>query len=119
MVLNKTSMKILITLLVIFSLTINLSAQINIQGLSDYLNALNDNKEFNGSVLIGDKGKVAYKNSFGYADFGNQIQNADSSLTNIASISKTFTTIAILQLTEKRKLKLDDPYSKYFKDFPY
>ena len=106
-------------LIVFLPLTIVTVAQINIKAFNNYLTGLYDNNEVNGSVLVGENGNILYKKSFGYADFSNNTPNSDSSLINIASISKTFTAIAILQLKEKGKLNLDDTYSKYFKQFPY
>ena len=87
--------------------------------LDKYFTALTQNQEFNGSVLLVDQGKVIYQKSFGYADFSKKIKNSNSSLINIASISKTFTAIAVLQLKEKKKLDLNETFAKYFPEFPY
>jgi CubicO group peptidase (beta-lactamase class C family) len=87
--------------------------------LDNYFLALNQNQEFNGSVLFAEKGQIIYQKSFGYSDFKKEIINTDSTLINIASISKTFTAIAILQLKERGNLSLDDAYIKYFPEFPY
>ncbi|MEP6806510.1 MAG: serine hydrolase domain-containing protein, partial [Flavobacterium sp.] len=38
---------------------------------------------------------------------------------HIASVSKTFTAMAILKLAEQEKLKLDDDVKLYFPNFPY
>lgn len=95
-----------------------ITQQVNLQ-LDEYLKALYENKEINGNILVTNNGKIIYNKSFGFADFAKGIQQPDSCLTNIASISKTFTAVAVLQLKEKGKLKSDDPYSKYFNDFAY
>ena len=76
-------------------------------------------KPINGNVLVAENGSVIYKKSFGFADFKNKIPNSVSSRFNIASISKTFTAVAVLQLKEKGKLKLDDSVKKYLPEFPY
>ena len=56
--------------------------------------------------------------TFGYADFETRRLNNDASGFQIGSISKTFTAIAVLQLKEKGKIRLDDIYLKYLPVFP-
>jgi CubicO group peptidase (beta-lactamase class C family) len=73
----------------------------------------------NGNVLVVENGKAIYKKSFGFADFKNKIPNSESSRFNIASISKTFTSVAILQLKEKGEINIDDAVKKYLPEFPY
>ncbi|WP_439698924.1 serine hydrolase [Mucilaginibacter sp. AW1-7] len=73
----------------------------------------------NGNVLIAEKGKIIYKRSFGYADINRKILNDDQSEFELASVSKTLTATAVLQLMQKNKVGLNDPYKKYFPAFPY
>ncbi|WP_214229592.1 serine hydrolase domain-containing protein [Pedobacter sp. B4-66] len=73
----------------------------------------------NGNVLVAENGKIVYQRSFGFANLENQEKNTNASAFQIGSISKTFTAVAILQLKEKGKLKLEDPLVKYFPEFPY
>jgi tetratricopeptide (TPR) repeat protein len=87
--------------------------------LNKFFSTLYQNQEFNGNVLIAENGKTVYKRSFGFADINGKILNNDNSEFTLASVSKTLTSTAILQLKEKGKLKLDDPLIKYFPDFPY
>lgn len=65
------------------------------------------------SVGIVYKGKLVYKAGFGYADLKSKIKATPKTCYRIASISKTFTSVAILQLAEKGKLNIDDPVEKY------
>jgi CubicO group peptidase (beta-lactamase class C family) len=76
-------------------------------------------ESLNGSVLIAENGKVIYQRSFGFANVDKKADNSTRSSFNIASLTKTFTSTAILQLLEKGKLHLDDLYKKYFPSFPY
>ena len=73
----------------------------------------------NGNVLIAESGKIIYQRSFGWADEKNKLPNSDNSKFDIASITKTFTSTAILQLRDRGKLDLDAPVAKYFPDFPF
>ena len=45
------------------------AAQNKANGLDSYFSALFKNKQFNGNVLVAEKGKIIYERSFGYADF--------------------------------------------------
>jgi CubicO group peptidase (beta-lactamase class C family) len=77
------------------------------------------NNEFNGNVLAAADSRIIYQHSFGYADAERQLLNSEHTTFNLASVSKIFTAVAILQLKQKGKLGLDDPYVKYFPDFPW
>jgi CubicO group peptidase (beta-lactamase class C family) len=46
-------------------------------------------------------------------------KNTANTLFNLASVSKTLTSTAVLQLLEKEKVRLDDPFVKYFPSFQY
>jgi N-acyl-D-amino-acid deacylase len=61
------------------------------------------------SVAIARHGRVVYARGFGYADVEKHLAVEPGSLFRIASISKPFTSAAILQLQERGKLRLDDP----------
>lgn len=87
--------------------------------LNAYFSKLAQNGEFNGNVLIAENGKIIYEKSFGYADLSAKKLNTRSTSFVVASVTKTITSTAILQLEEKHKLKVNDKYSKYFPAFPY
>ena len=75
---------------------------------------------FNGSILVAKGGTVVYEE---YAGFADPVLRRDSinlhSSFHLASVSKTFTAMAVLKLWEQGKLGLGDTLSKYFADFPY
>lgn len=82
---------------------------------------------FNGSMLIVRHDEVLLKRNFGqiclYKDDRLRYceENAVTSSTffELASISKQFTAIAILQLVEKGVLSLQDSLQKFFPEMPY
>ena len=84
--------------------------------LFDYLTKVNT---FNGNVLVAEKGKIIYKKSFGVANSKENKRLHDSSLFQLASISKTITAALTLKLVEEGKLNLEEDVSKYLPDFPY
>lgn len=74
---------------------------------------------FNGSVLIGYKGKVLYERYVGYANRSAGIPLGPNNGVQLASVSKTFTGAAILYLYQNKYLDIDKPVTTYLKTFPY
>src|SRR5262245_16680281 len=66
---------------------------------------LHDNGEFTGSVLVAKDGKPVYRDAIGSTSAGTP--------SNIASLAKGFTAIAVMMLAERGKLRYDDPVVKY------
>ena len=58
-------------------------------------------------------GKLVYKGNGGYANIEEKIPATSSSMFRIASMSKSFTALAILKLRDDGKLHLDDAVEKY------
>ncbi|OHA19699.1 MAG: hypothetical protein A3C08_00500 [Candidatus Taylorbacteria bacterium RIFCSPHIGHO2_02_FULL_47_18] len=65
------------------------------------------------SVGLVHNGKIVYKRGFGFADVESLEPATPNTCYRIASISKTFTAVAIMQLAEQGKLHLDDKIHKY------
>jgi CubicO group peptidase (beta-lactamase class C family) len=96
-----------------------LSCKVSGQEINDFFSALAKNNLFNGSVLIAKSGENTFSNSYGYSNIEKKEKINEKSQFPIASISKTFTAVAILQLKQKGKLNIDDPVQKYLLNFPY
>ncbi|MBA4852581.1 serine hydrolase [Emticicia sp. BO119] len=112
--------KLFIITIIYFTALANTQAQSTAtQKLDSLFTQIAKNGDFNGGILVAEKGKITYQKGFGYADFANKRLNTVDSRFNLASISKTFTSVAILQLKEKKKLKLEDTFVKYFPEFPF
>lgn len=74
---------------------------------------------FNGSVLLGEKGKVFYERYFGYSNKENRALLNSKSSSQLASTSKTFTGAAVLYLQQHNYLNIDDKVQFYLPSFPY
>jgi len=74
---------------------------------------------FNGSVLVGYKGKILYERYFGYANKEKGIVLGPESASQLASTSKPFTATAILWLNQNKYLDINEPVQTYLKGFPY
>lgn len=66
-------------------------------------------------VLKGDR--ILFDKGYGIADIDTKKAIDGNTFFNIASVSKQFTAVAILQLAEEGKLSLEDPVSQYFPEF--
>jgi CubicO group peptidase (beta-lactamase class C family) len=75
-------------------------------------------QEPGGVVLVTQKGRIIYKKSFGLANVELNVPMKDEMVFNIASITKQFTAVAVLQLMEQGKLSLQDEITKYLPDYP-
>ena len=115
----KNTIKFFALILIFINLSVSSSSQNISAELDSFFNSLKTYKQINGGVLIAEQGNVLYKKYFGFADLKNEIINSDSTEFSLASVSKVFTSTAILQLKDKGKIKLDDSFVKYFPEFPY
>ncbi len=64
------------------------------------------------SVAVVKNNKVIYNHSFGFKDVEKQLPLTNESIFRIASISKSFTTTAIMQLVAEKKIRLDQDISE-------
>lgn len=69
------------------------------------------------SVLVMRGNDILFDKGYGIADIDTKKPIDGNTFFNIASVSKQFTAVAILQLAEEGKLSLEDPVSKYFPEF--
>jgi CubicO group peptidase (beta-lactamase class C family) len=69
--------------------------------------------EFNGTILVRHKGSVVYHRSFGLADRAFNVPVTNDTKFRIASITKAFTSVLVLQLVEQGRLDLDGTIRKY------
>ena len=65
-------------------------------------------------IVVARKGKEDIIKGFGYAHLKKKIPVTPHTLFELASSSKTFTGLAILQLEKKKLISLADPVSKFF-----
>lgn len=74
--------------------------------------------QFSGTILVTIRGRPAYRGSFGLADRAFAIPAAAGTRYRIASITKLFTAVLILQLAAEGRLDLDAPLNAVLPDYP-
>jgi CubicO group peptidase (beta-lactamase class C family) len=72
---------------------------------------------FNGVVLVSEKGEIILKKAYGIADRELNFPMTTDMKFHIASLSKPFTSMVILQLVDEGKIKLDGKITDYMPDY--
>ena len=81
--------------------------------------SLYQSNQFNGNVLVAKANEIIYQKAFGYAVKEKNEPLNDSTIFQLASVSKVITGIAVMQLYEKGQLKLNQLVCDILPDFPY
>ncbi|MBD2757435.1 serine hydrolase domain-containing protein [Spirosoma validum] len=88
--------------------------------LDQFFDRLAEKNKAMGSLVIAKDGNVLYGRSIGYSQINETVKNPLTLETRyrIASITKMFTAVMILQLVEEGKIKLTDTLDKFFPQIP-
>ncbi|MFD0796849.1 serine hydrolase [Maribacter chungangensis] len=73
---------------------------------------------YSGTVLIAKNEDVLFEKAYGYANLAHQVPNKIDTKFGIASMGKMFTAVAIMQLIEQEKLKLNSKVGETLPDYP-
>lgn len=87
--------------------------------MSRFLDVFLPQQHFSGGILVVKNGQTLYERYMGFTGPNRDIPITDTTPFHVASTSKTVTSHAVLQLVAIGKLKLDDPFTKYFPAFPF
>lgn len=107
-----------IHLLIAFVL-ISMTAHGQISNRMDSLALEYEAKGFNGNILYSKNDSILFTGNYGFSDFSTQDPLNDSTIFELASLSKQFTAVAIVQLIEKEMLSYDTIVNEIIKGFPY
>ncbi|WP_326994133.1 serine hydrolase domain-containing protein [Chitinophaga sp. 212800010-3] len=100
-------------------ISVGAPAQYRNIALKNYFDSIAVHQLYDGNITLAENEHKVYTFSGGYANYAGQQKNTGQSRFNLASISKIFTSTAILQLKDKGKLKLEDEVSRYLPGFPF
>ena len=70
------------------------------------------------SIALVQNGELIYANGYGFADLENSVPATAETLYRLASVSKTITAVATMQLWQQLKIDLDAPIQQYCPAFP-
>lgn len=109
--------KLFTLFIVAFAVATNATAQDNAQKIDALVKQYHDYGQFNGAVLVAEKGKIVYEKGFGMANMEWAVPNQPDTKFRIGSVTKQFTAALILQLVEEGKIKLDGKITDYLPDY--
>ncbi len=89
-----------------------------VKEIDQFVSYYHENGMLNGTILVAEADRLIYREALGYADFESQKALNPQTLFYIASMSKQFTTMAIMILKERGLLSYEDKLSSFFDDFP-
>ena len=88
-----------------------------IQAIDQIFQKFHEYESFQGVVLVADQGEILYQQAFGQANREWNVPNTIDTRFNIASLSKQFTAVLILQLIDEGKIHPDSAISAYLPEY--
>jgi D-alanyl-D-alanine carboxypeptidase len=82
-----------------------------------FIEAYAKEHNFNGTILVQKSGEIRFAKSFGLANIPFKVPNTVQTKYKIASITKAFTSVLILQLHEEGKVDLHKTIGTYLPDY--
>ena len=73
---------------------------------------------FSGAMLIAKNGEILIERAWGKADRDRDVAATVNTQFRLGSMNKMFTAVAVLQLVQAGKVKLDEPMATYIPDYP-
>ncbi len=111
----------LITLLVLIMQSCNTQVKFNdkiaLEKIDSLFNSLYPPNEPGAAVLVLKGDSIIFSKGYGIADMKNMTPIDANTFFNIASVSKQFSGVAIMMLSQEGKLSLDDSVKKWFPHF--
>lgn len=86
--------------------------------LANSIDAYLTDQKFNGVTLVASEGEIILRKGYGVANVAEQEEMSVNHQFHIASVSKSFVAVSILQLVEAGKITLDQTIDQYFPDMP-
>lgn len=94
------------------------AAQRSLQpSLNAFIAAYASQHDFNGTILVEANGKVTYEGSFGFANLQFRVPDTNQTKYKIASVTKAFTSVLILQAVEEGRIDLDRSIGTYIPSY--
>src|SRR4051812_16121688 len=84
--------------------------------IDELLKAYAAQNKFNGTALVAQNGKIILEKGYGVKNVATKEPDDNQTIYQIGSVTKTFTSTAILMLQEQGKLSVKDKLSKFFPD---
>ena len=116
---NQSNTKIKTSRLLIMCLLFSIVGNGQISKRLDSLALAYSTRGFNGNVLYSKNDSIIFTGNYGFIDYSTKERLNDSTVFELASCSKQFTALAIVQLVEKNLFGYDTHVHEIIKEFPY
>jgi len=83
-----------------------------------WLRPLDERGDLSGNLLVAIGDRIVVERSFGWADLELGVRTTPETVSNVASVTKSITLVALARLVDAGALALDDPLAKWIPDFP-
>ncbi len=114
-IMNMFKIKLMkICLFILMSASLAFGQNGHSEKIDELLSMLHNQQQFNGSIIIAEKGKITFKKSYGAANQETNRTVDENTVFELASVSKQFTAMGIVILKERGKLSYDDKLTKFF-----
>ena len=110
---KRHSTKLLLLLFVAILGSQTALAQNNAAKIDQLIKTYQEYGQFNGTILVAEKGKVILKKGYGMANMEWDIPNQPDTKFRIGSVTKQFTAALIMKLVEEGKINLDAKMTEY------
>lgn len=87
--------------------------------IDQWFKNLYNTSRFMGNILVAKNGIIVYENSYGYANYARKDTLTPEHKFQIGSVSKQFTSMAVMILKEKGLINYQDNIKKHIPEFPY
>ena len=110
-------MKIIYTAIILFISSLAAEESISSK-IQQEMDRVYEYHGFSGVLLFAEKDQIKFHKAYGQAERDWTIANTKDTKFLIASVSKQFTSMMVMQLVSEGKVALDSPITAYIKDFP-
>lgn len=88
------------------------------QRIDAFLQPLLETNNFSGVILVASGGRLHFQKGYGHASIEHQVPNSPATAFHVASVSKPFTSAAIMLLHEEGKIDIRAPLSAILPRYP-
>ncbi|HSV88637.1 MAG TPA: serine hydrolase [Bacteroidales bacterium] len=88
------------------------------QRIDSLMKLYHEHNNFYGAVLVAKNGEVLFSGGYGLANIEHGVPNTPNTRFRIASISKQFTAMLVLQQVAAGNMELSDPIRRFIPDYP-
>ena len=106
-----------LAILLLWGTNVHASTDKPTAAISKLMSTLYERGQFNGAILVAKEGQIIYRDAFGKANFQTGTDFTPETPSDIGSVTKQFTAMAIMILAGRNELNYDDSVAKYISEF--